>query len=604
MLTNDTVVTDDGAGEDVRAGDDESESEDDVDIYGIVNDDECDVCRGNESELLCCDVCPKAFHRACLAGVTAAYEESKSSDGSWLCPDCYDSFPTARRGARCVQKKRVHSIANLRLPCHSGFPRVLIAGKAGMGQQYIGPALLHSLEGLTHFSLDYPSLVADSNSHSPEEALIRRLTEAQKCLPCVLYLPQVELWWKNASESMHLTLTMMLTTLQAQGSLPIMFLACTASTSCDGQSLPDDLLALFENDPSVSATSVVMELDTPSKSERHAHFEQLFASIATPPSVQKTNKTKSSHLEVLPLAPLPPARPDTKLTLAEQQRRKERDFHFLRELRIFLSQVLVYCYSQKAYTPFFVPVDPAAVPNYYLIVKRPMDLSTMRDKLDDEEYTCFEQFMEDIQLIVRNANVFNPKRSTTRHIAHAAGTMKDNILSYAHRFRIRQGYDLFAKCREVTKRLRAHPKIYGEYGQRFSIATGKSPRANHACTNEKPGARASVRGVNDLDLSVAAALSRATAIAGKSAIHAVAVKKELAADVQSKAKVVRIAQWFHDEEEEARKQSKTDECTKAESRNTADVEVVEDREQEKIPDVIYDEVRRHAYDYASFCKEY
>eukprot|EP00644_Phytophthora_capsici_P018794 jgi/Phyca11/132233/e_gw1.143.23.1 len=86
----------------------------------------------------------------------------------------------------------------------------------------------------------------------------------------------------------------------------------------------------------------------------------------------------------------------------EQKKRRERDFHFLRELRIFLSQVLDYCYSQKVYTPFYVPVDPEAVPNYYLIVKRPMDLSTMRDKLNDEEYTCFEQFMDDIQLIVRN----------------------------------------------------------------------------------------------------------------------------------------------------------------------------------------------------------
>uniref|UniRef100_M4BW77 ATPase n=1 Tax=Hyaloperonospora arabidopsidis (strain Emoy2) TaxID=559515 RepID=M4BW77_HYAAE len=578
---DDVIVTGNDTDEDVGARDDEDEGEDDVDIYGMVNHDDCAVCRGNEAELLCCDACPKAFHPACLVDVTVAHKKSKSSEGFWLCPDCLGSDCTVQQRAHHVQKKRVHSIANLMLPRHSGFPRVLIAGKAGMGQQYIGPALLHLLEGLTHFSLDHPSLVADSNSHCPEEALIRRLTEAQKCLPCVLYLPQIELWWKNTSESMHLTLKMMLTNLQAQASLPIMFLACTASTSCEGQSLPEELLALFQEDPSVSATSVVMELCTPSKSERYAHFEQIFTSLATPPCLQKSER--ASHLEVLPLAPLPPARPEMKMTLEEQQRRKERDLHFLRELRIFLSQVLVYCYSQKAYTPFFVPVDPVAVPNYYLIVKRPMDLSTIRDKLNDEEYTCFEQFMDDIQLIVRNANVFNPKRSTTRHIAHAAGTMKDNILSYAHRFRIRQGYDLFAKCREVTKRLRAHPTMYGEYGQRFLDSTGKSSRTNHACASEKPGVRASarLRGVKAPDLGSNEVTSRATVSTDRPAIYEVAAKQEPSADVQGDTKIItRVAQWFNDEEEERKKKSGAGDCIKTGSGNKAAAEVEEDREEE------------------------
>ncbi|GMF30344.1 unnamed protein product [Phytophthora lilii] len=596
---DDAVTTGNDTEKDLRAKDDEDEDEDDVDIYAVANHDDCDVCHGDGEELLCCDACPGAFHRGCLSDVTVSQEPDDNANGLWFCPDCRSSNSVAMQNTvQRSQKKRVHTIASLHLPRHSGFPRVLITGKAGMGQQYIGPALLHSLEGLTHFSLDYPSLVADTNSHFPEEALIQRLSEAQKCLPCVLYLPQVELWWKNTSESMHLTLKMMLMNLQVRANLPILFLACTASSPCEEQKLPDDLLALFKEDPSVSLTSVVMELDVPSKAARLAHFEQVFTSFATPPVV-KNKRTKKEKLEVLPLAPLPPAKSELDLSPEEQRKRKERDLHFLRELRIFLSQVLDYCYSQRLYTPFYVPVDPVAVPNYYLIVKRPMDLSTMRDKLNDEEYTCFEQFMDDIQLIVRNANVFNPKRSRTRHIAHAAGTMKDNILSYAHRFRIRQGYDLFAKCREVTKRLRAHPTMYGEYGQRFLKYSGKSTRKTHARVPEKPGVRTSarLRGVKAPEISLDAAISRATATNGgniKPTSNGVALKEEPATEIQSvngssednQHEPLQVTQWFGDEEEEEEK--KSEEGAKDDTNENTD-DKPDEVEEEENEEEIFDE---------------
>ncbi|KAG1697408.1 hypothetical protein DVH05_016283 [Phytophthora capsici] len=552
--TFDDAVT--GDNEEEVSAQDEDEDGDDVDIYAVANHDDCDVCHGDEGELLCCDACPGAFHRACLSAPESADE---GVGELWFCPECQSSGERQRTVQR-AQKKQVHSIASLHLPRHSGFPRVLVTGKAGMGQQYIGPALLHSLEGLTHFSLDYPSLVADSNSHFPEEALIQRLSEAQKCLPCVLYLPQVELWWKNTSESMHVTLKMMLMNLQVRANLPILFLACTASSSCDELSLPEDLLALFQEDPSVSLTSVVLQLDAPSSSARLAHFEQVFSSFATPPALPKAKRAQDERLKVLPLAPPPPAL-KIEMSPEEQKKRRERDFHFLRELRIFLSQVLDYCYSQKVYTPFYVPVDPEAVPNYYLIVKRPMDLSTMRDKLNDEEYTCFEQFMDDIQLIVRNANIFNPKRSRTRHIAHAAGAMKDNILSYAHRFRLRQGYDLFDKCRGVTKRLRAHPAMYGEYGLRFSKRNSKSSRRNHVLTPEKPGVRTSarLRGVKAPEISLETVISHAVSNANKATSNGVAVKEEPVTEVEDESSSKEVVnggkdqstvQWFAEGEEE------------------------------------------------------
>ncbi|KAF1777387.1 P-loop containing nucleoside triphosphate hydrolase [Phytophthora cactorum] len=535
----DDAVTSGTKEEDVGTQEDEVEDEDDVDIYAITNHDDCDICHGEEGELLCCNACPGAFHRACLSSETTA-SPSFSTGGLWFCLDCRSSNSAAvQRAVQRGQTSRVHSIASLHLPRHSGFPRVLIA---------------------------------------------------------------VELWWKNTSESMHVTLKMMLINLQVRANLPILFLACTAPSSCDEQPLPEDLLALFKEDLSVSLASVVMELGAPSKEARLAHFDHVFSSFSTPPAVQTKKRSRHEKLAVLPLAPLPPAS-SSKMELSpeEQKKRRERDFHFLRELRIFLSQVLHYCYSQRLYTPFYVPVDPVAVPNYYLIVKRPMDLSTMRDKLHDEEYTCFEQFMDDIQLIVRNANVFNPKRSRTRHIAHAAGTMKDNILSYAHRFRIRQGYDLFAKCREVTKRLRAHPVMYGEYGQRFlkSTSTDKNSRKNHVRAPEKPGVRTSarLRGVKAPDISLDAAISRATE-SNKVMSNGVAVKDEPTTEVQradkSKEVIKSAQQWFDEEEEEEEKKSDEEETTNTDGK-TNEEDPSEEIEEEEfvVGDRIFVSSRTH-----------
>lgn len=441
--------------------DDESSDDDDADghdIYAKDNHDDCDICHGDEGELLCCDSCPGAFHASCIATVESLSGESsmrnvgENDDDMWFCPDCAVVGPKNAE----ARKKRLHLREKTKLlrgmPLHVGFPRVLITGTPGMGQEYIGAGLLHALEGLTHFSLDYPSLVADPNTHHAEEALIYRMNEAQKCLPCVLYMPHAEMWWENTTESMHVTLKMMLMNMQIKANLPVLFLACTSSS---GGNLPVGLLELFRHNETIVKSSILFQLKETPKMYRKEHFEQVFIVFATPPNPMQRKK-KACVFEKLPLAPVP-KKPNNGLSPEMLQKQKEREEHFLRELRIFLGQVLDYATSQKAYTPFYFPVNPDEVPDYYLIVDNPMDLSTMREKLNDGEYSSFEQFMADIRLIVRNANVFNPRRSATRHIAYAAGTMKDNIMSYAHRFRTHQGYDLFAKCREITKRLQSNP---------------------------------------------------------------------------------------------------------------------------------------------------
>lgn len=421
----------------------------DHDIYSTGHSRDCDVCHSEDGDILVCTTCPGSFHCACLPDSSRI----ETAD-DWACPNCTTITTILRK--QQVEDPFVAMRHILAMPQQVGIPRVLLTGARGMGQHFVGAAILHTLEGLTHFSLDYPALVADSNAHHPEEAMIRRMNEAQKCLPCVVYLPHAELWWDNTSESMHLALKMMLMNLQSHASLPMLFLACTAAASRDD--LPFGLMELFDlsspDHHDSPSSSILVEVESPSKALRKNHFAQVFQAFATPPA-PKRRVQKHKELEVLPLAPV--VKKTLELNKEQWAMRKERDLHCLRELRIFLGQVLDYCGTQKLYSHFFFPVDIQEVPDYYAVVTKPMDLFTMREKLNDGEYTCFDQFQADVEQIVRNANLFNPKRSPTRYIAHAANTMRDNILSYAYRFRDCQGYDLFAKCKKITKRLQAQP---------------------------------------------------------------------------------------------------------------------------------------------------
>ncbi|TEB39309.1 Bromodomain-containing protein [Coprinellus micaceus] len=60
--------------------------------------------------------------------------------------------------------------------------------------------------------------------------------------------------------------------------------------------------------------------------------------------------------------------------------------------------------------PFYEPVDwmKMELPSYPKIVKKPMDLSTMRRKLDNRDYPTAQRFYDDFKLMIKNCMLFNP----------------------------------------------------------------------------------------------------------------------------------------------------------------------------------------------------
>ncbi|PFH50751.1 hypothetical protein AMATHDRAFT_47670 [Amanita thiersii Skay4041] len=79
----------------------------------------------------------------------------------------------------------------------------------------------------------------------------------------------------------------------------------------------------------------------------------------------------------------------------------------------FCSKILNEIHRKQHYTvasPFYEPVDwvKLDLPSYPKIVKKPMDLSTMRKKLDNNEYSNAQKFFDDFKLMIRNCFQFNP----------------------------------------------------------------------------------------------------------------------------------------------------------------------------------------------------
>lgn len=56
---------------------------------------------------------------------------------------------------------------------------------------------------------------------------------------------------------------------------------------------------------------------------------------------------------------------------------------------------------------FLHPVSPQKVPDYYDIVKQPMDWTTIAAKIDDYKYTSVVEFRDDIHLVLDNAMLYN-----------------------------------------------------------------------------------------------------------------------------------------------------------------------------------------------------
>jgi len=83
------------------------------------------------------------------------------------------------------------------------------------------------------------------------------------------------------------------------------------------------------------------------------------------------------------------------------------------ELRHHLKPVWDKLFNAEEAMPFRVPVDPEQlkIPDYFEIIKKPIDLSTIHNKLNSGEYRNPWEFCDDMWLMFDNAWLYNRKNS-------------------------------------------------------------------------------------------------------------------------------------------------------------------------------------------------
>ncbi|KAL3880165.1 hypothetical protein ACJMK2_032430 [Sinanodonta woodiana] len=67
--------------------------------------------------------------------------------------------------------------------------------------------------------------------------------------------------------------------------------------------------------------------------------------------------------------------------------------------------------------PFLFPVSAKEVPDYYKIIKKPMDMQVIRENIRNKKYQSREDFVNDVSQIVENSRLYNGPKSTLTIIA-------------------------------------------------------------------------------------------------------------------------------------------------------------------------------------------
>ncbi|XP_047040456.1 uncharacterized protein LOC124644867 isoform X1 [Helicoverpa zea] len=84
--------------------------------------------------------------------------------------------------------------------------------------------------------------------------------------------------------------------------------------------------------------------------------------------------------------------------------------------------------------PFMDPVEEEYAPNYYAVIRRPMDLRKMEERLDSGYYTDFSMFKADFKLIVNNCRLYNGQDNEYTVMVDNLQTAFDRLTEkYIHR---------------------------------------------------------------------------------------------------------------------------------------------------------------------------
>uniref|UniRef100_A0A0C9QVG3 Tat-binding homolog 7 n=1 Tax=Fopius arisanus TaxID=64838 RepID=A0A0C9QVG3_9HYME len=361
------------------------------------------------------------------------------------------------------------ALAKIKVAKGIHMPRMLVTGddmSHGQGPR-LAQALLYRMEHVPVQTLDVSTLFAES-ARSPEETCVQVFNEASRNIPSIIYIRSIDQWWPLVPETVKAVFMCRIAALDP--CLPILILA---TSDVDYRELPPKLKNLFSE-----LRGEVYTMKSPGVQQREAFFRPIFVEQSFRGPLVKDDKVK--EMEELPLAPDPMPK---KLTDEEVKVIREKEEVSLRELRIFLREICAKLARNRQFFMFTKPVDTEEVPDYNSIIKQPMDLETMMTKIDMHCYLCARDFLDDVDLICRNALEYNPDRDPAdKLIRHRACSLRDNAYAL---IKAELDSDFEDKCREISKNRRAPDDLEPQVNPRSKQEN--PPNETKSDKNQSPG---------------------------------------------------------------------------------------------------------------------
>eukprot|EP00049_Salpingoeca_infusionum_P006604 m.109108 g.109108 ORF g.109108 m.109108 type:complete len:1314 (+) comp13363_c0_seq2:173-4114(+) len=343
------------------------------------------------------------------------------------------------------------------------WPRLLLVGEEGAGHMtHIAPAILRELEKYPIYTLDLPSLFASTSVRSVEEAAVQTFREARTHTPSVLYLPRLADTFTQLP-TVRVILTGLLQDLPR--TTEMLVLATANHGTLQAAFGVDGLFPRSENKFLMPATS---------DEQLRKLFMQIVIAAKTPPPTQENLsrqararlRAATRELDVASSAPS-----IRTLNQAEKAHAMVREEATLRELRMYMRNVLMRIMSERKFKHFLNDDEFRDVPDYLDIIKCPMTMEGMLEKLNQNVYLTIEDVVEDVDLIVSNALLYNPQHdSTSLIVRRRAQELRDEFLHFFDKAKL-EFPRLIQDCRDIASRRKGESQAQQATGEE-DMATG------------------------------------------------------------------------------------------------------------------------------------
>ncbi|KAF2747524.1 hypothetical protein M011DRAFT_494293 [Sporormia fimetaria CBS 119925] len=339
-------------------------------------------------------------------------------------------------------------------------PRLLINGLQGMGQQYLGAALLGKIEGLHVQSFDLPTILEDP-ARTPEAAITQLFTEVRRHKPSVIYIPYVDVWYQTLPPSAIKTFKLLLRTIGANE--PVLVLGMLERADKKEPPDPQMMMDLF----SFSKLNIY-QLERPDQAARAEFFTNISRYIRmSPADFPDPDNRKKRTLPQLEYAPIVEPVVDPRELAARERAQKKQDRLTLNKLKIMIQPVMNEL--KKHYRKFFKPIIDESLyaylleeedPNHFTTdlapeqqqeqgVRRPfergkdskgvdvlihvdsgnryynLDLNNIEKRLSNGYYKRPKDFLADIKTLAKDARTLGDPERTLKSNEMAAGVEVD-----------------------------------------------------------------------------------------------------------------------------------------------------------------------------------